>query len=40
LGLIGMRERVLAAGGSLEAGPTADGGFEVAARLPLAEEDS
>ena len=40
LGLIGMRERVLAAGGSLEAGPTADGGVEVAARLPLAEEDS
>lgn len=35
LGLVGMRERVLAAGGSLETGPTADGGFRVAARLPL-----
>ena len=40
LGLIGMRERVLAAGGSLEAGPTADGGFEVAARLPLTQDDT
>ncbi|WP_024286077.1 sensor histidine kinase [Cellulomonas sp. KRMCY2] len=39
LGLVGMRERVLAAGGSLETGPTADGGFRVTARLPLAQED-
>ncbi|WP_149205181.1 sensor histidine kinase [Actinotalea subterranea] len=39
LGLVGMRERVLAAGGSLETGPTADGGFRVAAHLPLAQED-
>lgn len=39
LGLMGMRERVLAAGGSLETGPTADGGFRVAARLPLSQED-
>jgi len=39
LGLVGMRERVLAAGGSLETGPTTDGGFRVAARLPLAQED-
>lgn len=38
LGLVGMRERVLAAGGSLETGPTADGGFRVAARLPLVQE--
>jgi signal transduction histidine kinase len=37
LGLVGMRERVLAAGGALETGPTADGGFRVAARMPLHE---
>jgi signal transduction histidine kinase len=35
-----MRERVAAAGGSLVSGPTADGGFRVEARLPLAQEDS
>jgi signal transduction histidine kinase len=40
LGLVGMLERVLAAGGSLVSGPTADGGFRVAARLPLAQEES
>jgi hypothetical protein len=34
-GLIGMRERVTSLGGSLVAGPTPDGGFEVMARLPL-----
>ncbi|MEV0156291.1 histidine kinase [Micromonospora sp. NPDC050686] len=34
-GLIGMRERISAAGGSLSAGP-ADGGFLVTARLPYA----
>lgn len=39
LGLVGMRERVTAAGGSLEAGPTPQGGFTVAARLPLIQED-
>ncbi|MEU6848827.1 sensor histidine kinase [Actinacidiphila alni] len=33
-GLIGMRERAVAAGGSLSAGPAADGGFEVTALLP------
>lgn len=39
LGLVGMQERVTAAGGSLEAGPTPQGGFTVAARLPLIQED-
>ena len=34
-GLIGMRERVRACGGDLEAGPALDGGFRVTARLPL-----
>jgi signal transduction histidine kinase len=37
-GLIGMRERVAAFGGDLEVGPGPDGGFRVAARLPLAVE--
>jgi len=37
-GLIGMRERVLAAGGVLQTGPTADGGFCVAAHVPLPQE--
>ncbi|RRD28891.1 sensor histidine kinase [Actinomyces bowdenii] len=35
-GLIAMRERVVAAGGALSAGPTPDGGWQVRARLPLA----
>ncbi|HIV56562.1 MAG TPA: hypothetical protein H9902_01270 [Candidatus Stackebrandtia faecavium] len=34
-GLIGMRERAAAYGGSLTAGPRADGGFEVTAVLPI-----
>jgi signal transduction histidine kinase len=34
-GLQGMRERAAALGGSLDAGPTADGGWLVRARLPL-----
>jgi signal transduction histidine kinase len=33
-GLLGLRERVTALGGSLEAGP-AGGGFKVCARIPL-----
>ncbi len=33
-GLQGMRERVEAAGGDLQAGPTSDGGWRVAARIP------
>jgi signal transduction histidine kinase len=35
-GLIGMRERAAAAGGSLSAGPATNGGFEVTALLPKA----
>jgi signal transduction histidine kinase len=34
-GIAGMRERVLALGGELEAGPRPDGGFRVRASLPL-----
>ena len=34
-GLVGVRERVHVLGGSLEAGPLAEGGFRVAATLPL-----
>lgn len=35
-GIAGMRERVVALGGSLEAGPRPGGGFRVSAQLPLA----
>jgi len=35
LGLAGMQERVQAVGGTVEAGPTASGGFAVNVRLPL-----
>jgi signal transduction histidine kinase len=34
-GIVGMRERVGALGGELQAGPRPDGGFRVRARLPL-----
>lgn len=34
-GLAGMRERAAALGGTIEAGPRADGGFRVVAELPL-----
>jgi signal transduction histidine kinase len=34
-GLVGMRERVMAIGGRLDAGPDANGGFHVRAVLPL-----
>jgi signal transduction histidine kinase len=34
-GIEGMRERAVALGGELEAGPRPDGGFRVRARLPL-----
>ena len=32
-GIVGMRERALLLGGSLDAGPHPDGGFRVVARL-------
>ncbi|WP_194409859.1 sensor histidine kinase [Microbacterium cremeum] len=35
LGLVGMRERALASGGALEAGPRPRGGFLVRLRMPL-----
>jgi signal transduction histidine kinase len=35
-GIVGMQERVALFGGDLQAGPRPEGGFEVAARLPLA----
>ncbi len=39
-GLIGMRERAAMLGGSLDAGPTEDGGFQVSALLPVSHEDA
>ncbi|MFF5446226.1 sensor histidine kinase [Streptomyces sp. NPDC012888] len=39
-GLVGMRERVRLTGGTLDTGPLPDGGFRVAARLPLTEDAS
>jgi signal transduction histidine kinase len=35
-GIVGMRDRATAAGGTLEAGPRPGGGFRVRARLPVA----
>lgn len=37
-GLVGIRERVTVLGGELDAGPQADGGYAVRARLPYASE--
>ena len=37
LGLVGMRERVSALGGRLQAGPQHNGGFRVRAELPARE---
>jgi signal transduction histidine kinase len=39
-GLLGMRERAAMLGGELSAGPTSEGGYEVAAFLPLAESEN
>lgn len=38
LGLAGIRERAHALGGTATAGPTADGGFELTANLPVTED--
>ena len=39
-GLLGMRERIAVYAGTLETGPSPDGGFAVHARLPVPREDS
>ncbi|ARD42112.1 sensor histidine kinase [Actinomyces gaoshouyii] len=39
-GLVGMRERVIAVGGTLEAGAKPRGGFRVRARIPVGETQS
>ncbi len=36
-GLVGLRERVTALGGHLDAGPDGSGGFRLSARLPASE---
>ncbi|MER7521081.1 sensor histidine kinase [Streptomyces sp. NPDC126499] len=38
-GLIGMRERARLYGGTVDAGPRAEGGFRVCLRLPVTEDD-
>jgi len=38
-GLIGMRERAAMLGGTLDAGPTEEGGFQVTAVLPMSRKD-
>lgn len=38
-GQLGMRERIATWGGSLEAGPAPDGGYQVVARLPRPQEE-
>ena len=37
-GIVGMRERALLLGGSLDAGPRSDAGFRVVAHLPIGDE--
>ncbi|QIQ06238.1 sensor histidine kinase [Streptomyces liangshanensis] len=39
-GLVGMRERTAALGGTIEAGPDPDGGFRVHATIPLTPEET
>ena len=39
-GLVGMQERAIAAGGSVEHAPTPDGGFRVVAVLPARPRDT
>jgi signal transduction histidine kinase len=39
-GLTGMRERVAALGGTLDAGPRTSGGWRVAASIPLVQPDA
>lgn len=39
-GLVGMRERIRLVGGILEVGPLPDGGFRVAAQIPLIAKES
>ncbi|MEV1046839.1 sensor histidine kinase [Streptomyces sp. NPDC049916] len=39
-GLVGMRERVRLTGGTLDVGPLPEGGFRVAARMPLPAADA
>ena len=39
-GIVGMRERALLLGGSLDAGPRPGGGFQIVAYLPIGEEQA